>query len=202
MKGILPILKIDNGLAPLEDGVQLMKPICNLDELLIRAKKRNIFAAKMRSVIKEADPKGIANIVEQQFALGHQIALANLLPVLEPEIDIHATDKKTCEELLKKELHAHLAALDERVSFMFKLTLPEEADFYHDLIDDSHVIRVIALSGGYSRKEANEKLALKHDLIASFSRALTEGLHVDQSDDEFYSVLKDSIQSIYNASIS
>lgn len=201
VKGILPILKVDKGLAPLENGVQLMKPITNLDALLIKAKQRHIFGTKMRSLIKEANSKGIAEIVEQQFAIGHQIALAGFVPILEPEIDIHAPDKKECEILLKEEILNHLAMLDDNIHIMFKLTIPDVPDFYRELIDDPHVVRVVALSGGYSRQEANEKLALNHGLIASFSRALTQGLRFDLSDDDFHEMLKNSITSIYEASI-
>lgn len=201
VKGILPILKVDKGLAPLENGVQLMKPITNLDALLIKAKQRHIFGTKMRSVIKEANPKGISEIVEQQFAIGHQIALAGLVPILEPEIDIHAPDKKACETLLKEEILKHLMMLDDNIHIMFKLTLPDVPDFYRELIEDPHVVRVVALSGGYTRQEANEKLAQNHGLIASFSRALTQGLRFDQSDDDFHEMLKKSITSIYEASI-
>lgn len=201
VKGILPILKVDKGLASLENGVQLMKPITDLDDLLIRAKQRNIFGTKMRSVIKEANPKGIAAIVEQQFAIGHQIALAGLVPILEPEIDIHAPDKKECEDLLKKEIIAHLQAMQDDSQIMFKLTIPDIPGFYREVMKDPHVVRIVALSGGYRRKEANDKLAQNPGLIASFSRALTEGLHADQSEAEFNEMLKNSIVSIYEASI-
>lgn len=200
VKGILPILKVDKGLAPLENGVQLMKPITNLDELLIKAKQRHIFGTKMRSVIKEANPKGIAEIVEQQFAIAHQIALAGFIPILEPEVDIHAPDKKECEVLLKEEIIHHLSMLDDNIHIMFKLTIPDTPDFYRALMSDPHVVRIVALSGGYTRDEANEKLAQNHGLIASFSRALTQGLHIDQSDEDFNALLKASITSIYKAS--
>lgn len=201
VKGILPILKVDKGLAPLENGVQLMKPMTNLDELLRRAKERHIFGTKMRSVIKQADPKGIEAIVEQQFAIGHQIARAGFVPILEPEIDIHALDKQECEQLLKRSILAHLNAMEDDSQIMFKLTLPSEDGFYSDIMCDPHVVRVVALSGGYRREEANALLARNPGLIASFSRALTEGLHVDLDDHAFEAMLMDSIHSIYEASI-
>lgn len=201
-KKILPILKVDKGLGDIEHGVQLMKPMPDLDALLLRAKERNIFGTKMRSVIKEANQEGIAAIVEQQFAIGHQIALAGFVPILEPEVDIHAIDKKACEELLRAELLRHLQTLDDDIQLMFKLTIPETAGFYTPLMIDRHVVRVVALSGGYSRKEANEKLAQNPGLIASFSRALSEGLQADQSEEAFHAMLKEAIEEIYTASIS
>lgn len=200
-KGILPILKVDKGLAELKDGVQLMKDINNLDDLLIQAKERHIFGTKMRSLIKEANAEGIAAIVSQQFEIGLRIAKAGFVPILEPEIDIHAVDKKECEILLKKEILNYLSELEDTVRLMFKLTIPDVPNFYEDIIKDVHVVRVVALSGGYSRKEANEKLAENAGLIASFSRALTEGLNVKQSEKEFNQMLKESILSIYEASI-
>ena len=200
-KGILPILKVDKGLAPLENGVQLMKPIPNLKELLERAQDRHIFGTKMRSVIKEANPAGIHAIVAQQFEIGLEIAKAGFVPILEPEVDITIADKEKCELLLKAEIQQHLAKLTEDVRLMFKLSIPTVDGFYGDLMEDPHVVRVVALSGGYSRKEANEKLARNPDLIASFSRALTEGLKAQQTDEEFNTLLKSSIQSIYDASV-
>lgn len=200
-KGILSILKVDKGLEALENGVQLMKPMSDLDNLLARAKTRNIFGTKMRSVIKEANSKGIEAIVAQQFEVGIKIASAGFIPILEPEIDIHAPDKKDCEVLLKKAILAHLSKLDDKIKIMFKLTLPDIPDFYEEVIVDEHVVRVVALSGGYTREEANKKLAENHGLIASFSRALTEGLNVNQSKTEFDDMLKDSIVSIYEASM-
>ena len=200
-KGILPILKVDKGLAPLENGVQLMKPIPNLKELLERAQDRHIFGTKMRSVIKEANPAGIHAIVAQQFEIGLEIAKAGFVPILEPEVDITIADKEKCELLLKAEIQQHLAKLTEDVRLMFKLSIPTVDGFYSDLMEDPHVVRVVALSGGYSRKEANEKLARNPGLIASFSRALTEGLKAQQTDEEFNTLLKSSIQSIYDASV-
>lgn len=200
-KGILPILKVDKGLEALENGVQLMKPITDLDNLLERAKVRNIFGTKMRSVIKEANTVGIDAIVKQQFEVGLKIAIAGFIPILEPEIDIHAPDKKECENLLKQAIISHLNTLDDDVKIMFKLTIPDIPNFYNEIIADKHVVRVVALSGGYTRQEANEKLAVNHGLIASFSRALTEGLNVAQSASEFDAQLKDSIVSIYQASM-
>lgn len=200
-KGILPILKVDKGLAPLENGVQLMKPIPQLDELLARAKERNIFGTKMRSVIKECNKEGIAAIVDQQFEIGKKICAAGFVPILEPEVDIHAVDKAECEAVLKVELKKHLATLNDDEIIMFKLTIPSVDGFYSDIMKDPHVLRVVALSGGYTRDEANELLARNPGLIASFSRALSQGLNVSQSDEEFDALLKSSIQSIYEASI-
>lgn len=200
-KGILPILKVDQGLAPLSNGVQLMKPISGLDDLLKRAVDRHIFGTKMRSVIKQADPIGIRSIVDQQFEIGKQIIAAGLVPILEPEVDITAADKEKCEVILKEELLSHLAELPSDARLMFKLSIPTSEGFYSDLMKDTHVIRVVALSGGYSREEANERLARNPGLIASFSRALCEGLSARQSDEEFNTMLQNSIQAIYNASI-
>ena len=200
-KGILPILKVDKGLAPLENDVQLMKPIGNLKELLERAGQRHIFGTKMRSVIKGANPDGIRAIVDQQFEIGLEIAKAGFVPILEPEVDITLPDKEKCEILLKAEIERHLKALKDDVRLMFKLSIPTVDGFYSDLMNDPHVVRVVALSGGYSRKEANEKLARNPGLIASFSRALTEGLKAQQTDDEFNALLQESIQTIYDASI-
>ena len=200
-KGIVPILKVDEGLAALEDGVQLMKPMPDLDALLKKAVEKHIFGTKMRSVIKEANPEGIKKIVDQQFAIGMQIFEAGLIPILEPEVDIHSNSKEECEKLLKLEIQRHLNALGKDVKVMFKLTIPSEDDFYTDLMDDPHVLRVVALSGGYSQSEANEKLARNHGLIASFSRALSQGLTAQQTEAEFDEMLAESIQTIYEASI-
>ncbi len=200
-KGILPILKVDKGLAPLEHGVQLMKPMPQLDELLERAKERHIFGTKMRSVIKESNTDGIRAIVEQQFAIGKRICATGLVPILEPEVDINAADKADCEILLKAEIKKHLALLQDNEIIMFKLTIPSVDGFYSELMEDPHVLRVVALSGGYTRDEANARLARNPGLIASFSRALSQGLSVTQSDEEFEALLKESIQSIYDASI-
>ncbi|PKM53218.1 MAG: class I fructose-bisphosphate aldolase, partial [Firmicutes bacterium HGW-Firmicutes-5] len=200
-KGIVPILKVDKGLVDLENGVQLMKPIADLDVLLARAKERHIFGTKMRSVIKEANPAGIKAIVDQQFELGKAIAAAGFIPILEPEVDIHTPNKVEAEAILKQEILEHLKTLDTNVQFMFKLTIPEVDNFYQEIIVHPNVLRTVALSGGYSREESNEKLAKNPKLIASFSRALTEGLNANQSDDEFNKTLDESIQSIYEASI-
>ncbi|MCQ6279324.1 fructose bisphosphate aldolase [Bacillus sp. EB600] len=199
-KGIVPFLKVDKGLAGLEDGVQLMKPINGLDDLLNRANERNIFGTKMRSVIKEANPVGIKKIVQQQFDIANQIVEKGLIPIIEPEVDIHSADKTDSEKLLKEEIIDQLSTLDKDVKIMLKLSLPTEDNFYRELIEDPHVVRVVALSGGYTQAEANEKLARNHGLIASFSRALSEGLTADQTDDEFDAMLSKSIQNIYEAS--
>ncbi len=201
IKGILPILKVDKGLLDLENGVQLMKPIADLDALLIRAKDRHIFGTKMRSVIKEANPVGIKAIVDQQFELGKAIVAAGFIPILEPEVDIHTPNKAEAEAILKQEILEHLKTLDPNVQFMFKLTIPDVDNFYQEIIAHPNVVRTVALSGGYSREESNKKLAKNPKLIASFSRALTEGLNANQSDDEFNKTLDESIQSIYEASI-
>ncbi|MEF9917715.1 MAG: fructose bisphosphate aldolase [Eubacterium sp.] len=200
-KGILPILKVDKGLAEQADGVQLMKPIPDLDKLLKRAEAKHIFGTKMRSVIQEANAAGIKKIVDQQFEVGLQIAAAGFMPILEPEVNIKSADKAACEKILKEEIKAHLAELEDGVQIMFKLTLPSENGFYSDIIADKHVLRVVALSGGYTRAESNAMLAENPGLIASFSRALSEGLNAYQYDETFNAMLKDSIQSIYDASI-
>ena len=199
-KGIVPFLKVDKGLAPLKDGVQVMKPIDGLDNLLKRANERNIFGTKMRSFIKEANAEGIKTVVQQQFDIAKQIAAAGLVPIIEPEVDIHAQDKAESERILKEEFFKHLAKLDENVKVMFKVSLPTEDNFYSDLIKDPHVVRVVALSGGYSQAEANKILARNHRMIASFSRALTEGLSANQTDEEFNAILGKSIEAIAEAS--
>jgi fructose-bisphosphate aldolase class I len=178
-----------------------MKPIPDLDALLARALEKNIFGTKMRSVIKSADPAGIRAIVEQQFELGRRIDAAGLVPILEPEIDIAAPDKQECEQLLLDELGVHLARGGFDSPIMFKLTIPDTDDFYLPLIDHPAVLRVVALSGGYHRDEANARLARNHGLIASFSRALTEGLDIHQSPEEFDAALDASIEAIYQASL-
>lgn len=200
-KGIVSFLKVDAGLADLENGVQLMKPIPKLDELLVRANDRHIFGTKMRSVIKEVNPEGIKALVAQQFEIGKIICSAGLVPIIEPEVDIHTVNKNEAESLLKEALLSHLNALDESCMVMLKLTIPNEANLYADLMTLPNVIRVVALSGGYSREDANEKLAKNHGLIASFSRALSEGLSDKQSEDAFNQMLDQSIQNIYDASI-
>ncbi|GCD11863.1 fructose bisphosphate aldolase [Clostridium tagluense] len=200
-KNVVPFLKIDKGLAGLENGVQLMKPIPNLNELLKRAVEKNIFGTKMRSVIKEANSEGIRKLVEQQFDIGKKIAQAGLIPIIEPEVDIHSKDKEKSEELLKSEISNQLSALDKDVKVMLKLSIPTVDNFYHDLMDNPHVLRIVALSGGYTQSEANEKLAHNHELIASFSRALSQGLTAQQTDKEFNLMLSNSICTIYEASI-
>lgn len=199
-KGIVPFLKVDKGLAPLKDGVQVMKPIDGLDNLLKRANERNIFGTKMRSFIKEANAEGIKTVVQQQFDIAKQIIAAGLVPIIEPEVDIHAQDKAESERILKEEFFKHLAKLDENEKVMFKVSLPSEDNFYSDLIKDPHVVRVVALSGGYSQAEANKILARNHGMIASFSRALTEGLSANQTDEEFNAILAKSIEAIAEAS--
>ncbi|WP_035652617.1 fructose bisphosphate aldolase [Flavobacterium sp. ASV13] len=200
-KNIVPFLKVDKGLADLSNGVQIMKPISNLDELLTRAVERNVFGTKMRSVIKEANPAGIREVVEQQFAVGLQIFEKGLIPIIEPEVDIYSSDKEKSEEILKEEILKALNKLDKDVKVMLKLSIPTVNNFYSDLMADSHVVRVVALSGGYSRDEANEKLSQNHGLIASFSRALSEGLSAGQSDTDFNNELSSTIKEIYKASI-
>ena len=200
-KGILPILKVDKGLAELAHGVQLMKPIPDLDDLLKRAKERHIFGTKMRSVIKQADEEGIKALVDQQFEVGLRIYAAGFVPILEPEVDIFAADKEKSEAILKREIKRHLSLLEDDVRVMFKLSIPSVDGFYADLMEDQHVVRVVALSGGYSRDEANERLSRNPGLIASFSRALSQGLNVNQTPAEFDQLLKTSIDSIYQASI-
>ena len=202
VKGIIPILKVDKGLMDLEGGVQLMKPIPGLDKLLARARdERHIFGTKMRSVIKEAAEEGIKKIVDQQFEIGLQIAAAGLVPILEPEVDIHCPDKAKAEEILKKDIMEELAKLPEDTKLMFKVTIPTIPDTYAELIADPRVVRVVALSGGYTREDSNKKLAENHGLIASFSRALSEGLNAKQTAAEFDAMLKASVDSIYEASI-
>lgn len=200
-KNIVPFLKVDKGLADLANGVQLMKPISNLDELLTRAVERNVFGTKMRSVIKEANATGIREVVEQQFAVGLQIFAKGLVPIIEPEVDIYSTDKEKSEEILKEEIKKQLSLLEKDVKVMLKLSIPTVNDFYSELMSDPHVVRVVALSGGYAQDEANDKLSQNHGLIASFSRALSEGLFANQSDDEFNNKLGKTIKDIYAASI-
>jgi fructose-bisphosphate aldolase class I len=200
-KDIVPFLKVDKGLADLANGVQLMKPISNLDELLTRAVEKNVFGTKMRSVIKEANAEGIREVVEQQFKVGLQIFQKGLVPIIEPEVDIYSADKEKSEEILKAEIKKQLSLLDKNVKVMLKLSIPTVNDFYKDLMSDPHVVRVVALSGGYSEEEANAKLTQNHGLIASFSRALSEGLSYGQSDDEFNQKLDKTIKAIYKASI-
>ena len=200
-KNIVPFLKVDKGLADLANGVQLMKPISNLDELLDRAVEKNVFGTKMRSVIKEANAEGIREVVEQQFKVGLQIFEKGLVPIIEPEVDIYSVDKEKSEAILKEEIKKQLSLLDKEVKVMLKLSIPTVNDFYKELMSDPHVVRVVALSGGYSEEEANAKLTQNHGLIASFSRALSEGLSAGQSDDEFNQKLDKTIKAIYTASI-
>ena len=201
VKGIVPILKVDKGLADEADGVQLMKPITDLDEVLALANKRGIFGTKMRSVIKAANPEGIKKIVDQQFEIGLKNWAAGLVPILEPEVDIHIADKAEAEDMLLAEIKKHLEAAPADVKLMFKVSIPTNAGLYSEIMADSKVVRVVALSGGYSRQEADELLALNPGLIASFSRALLNELKAQQSDEEFNKVLKDSIDEIYEASV-
>jgi fructose-bisphosphate aldolase class I len=199
VKQIVPFLKVDKGLAAEADGVQLMKPMPGLDDVLARAVSKGVFGTKMRSVIKRPNPTGIKGIVDQQFDVGRQILAAGLVPILEPEADIFMENRAEAERYLKAGILAHLEDMDEQI--MLKLSIPVEVDFYADLIAHPKVLRVVALSGGYSRAEANERLARNHGLIASFSRALAEGLFAQQSDEEFDATLGTSIESIYEASI-
>lgn len=202
-KGIVPILKIDKGLTDETDHVRVMKPIPGLEETLARAREeKHIFGTKERSVILDADETGIPRIVDQQFDLGEKVRAAGLVPILEPEVDIHAPAKEKAEDLLHEQLRSHIDALPDDARIMLKLTIPSRTDLYADLIAEPKVVRVVALSGGYSRTEANELLARNHGLIASFSRALAEGLSVDQSQQDFDATLASSIASIYQASIS
>ena len=200
VKQVVPILKVDKGLEAEANGVQLMKPMADLDALLARARAKGIFGTKMRSVIKQANPAGIKAIVDQQFAVGRQIIAAGLVPIIEPEVDIHCPDKAQAEELLKAALKAQLDKLPEGQLVMLKLTIPSKDNLYADLITHPRVLKVVALSGGYSRAEANEKLARQKGMVASFSRALTEGLTAQQSAAEFDAALDAAIESIYQAS--
>ncbi len=200
VKRVVPFLKVDKGLMAEEDGVQLMKPITNLDALLQRGRAKNVFGTKMRSVVNHANAKGIAAIVKQQFDVGRQILAAGLVPILEPEVDIHCPDKGDAEVLLKTEILKHLDTLGADQHIMLKLTLPDEDGFYSDVIEHANVLKVVALSGGYTREEANDKLARNHGMVASFSRALVEGLSADMSDHEFNEALDASIDSIFQAS--
>lgn len=200
-KQVVPFLKVDKGLAAEADGVQLMKPMPELDALLARAVKKGIFGTKMRSVVNAADQKGIDAVVEQQFAVGKQILAAGLMPIIEPEVNIKATDKKEAEALLKAALLKQLDALPADQKVMLKLTIPTVDGFYTELVKHPKVVRVVALSGGYSRDESNAMLAKNPGVIASFSRALTEGLTAQQSDAEFNAALDKAVESIYQASL-
>lgn len=199
-KQVVPFLKVDKGLADEADDVQVMKPIPGLDDLLARAKGKGVFGTKMRSVIKNNNAAGISAIVAQQFEIGKQIMAAGLVPILEPEVDINSPTKAEAEATLMGELMEHMNQLEEGHNIMLKLTLPETTNFYTDCIAHGNVLRVVALSGGYSREEANRRLALNNGMVASFSRALAEGLSAKQSSDEFNGMLNNSIQSIFDAS--
>ena len=200
-KKVLPFLKVDKGLEELEDGVQTMKPMPELDELLKRANERHIFGTKMRSVINKASQTGIKKVVDQQFGVANKIIAAGLVPIIEPEVDIHNTDKAECETILKNEIKKHLDKLPETSNVMLKVTLPTVENFYEDLTKHPRVVRVVALSGGYPREKANEILSKNKGIIASFSRALTEGLSAQQSDEEFNKTLEATIEGIYEASV-
>jgi fructose-bisphosphate aldolase class I len=201
VKRVVPFLKVDKGLQEQADGAQVMKPMPGLDDLLARAVDKGVFGTKMRSVIKEANAAGIQAVVNQQFEIGRQILSSGLTPILEPEIDINSPTKAEAEQLLKPAILDGLESLGTDQHIMLKLTLPDEDDFYADLVAHPKVLRVVALSGGYSREEANARLARQHGVVASFSRALTEGLSVQQTEEEFNAALDASIQSIYEASI-
>jgi fructose-bisphosphate aldolase, class I len=201
VKGIVPFLKIDKGLQPEADGVQLMRPIPNLQPLLTRARGLDVFGTKMRSFIKQPDKDGISAVVAQQFELAVDVLTTGLVPIIEPEIDIHSAGKTDAEKLLKAAIRDALASLPSGAQVILKLSLPNEDGFYADMVADVRVLRVLALSGGFSRAEAVQILARNHSVIASFSRALLEGLDVSQSDDEFDSTLAASIEQIFQASI-
>lgn len=200
-KQVIPFLKVDKGLADEVDGVQVMKPMPDLDALLARGVAKGVFGTKMRSVIKEANPAGIKAVVAQQFEVGRQILRAGLVPIIEPEVDINSSTKAEAEAILKTEILAELNKLAEGQEVMLKLTLPNTDNFYAELVAHPRVVRVVALSGGYSREDSNAKLAQNKGVIASFSRALTEGLSAKQSETEFNKMLDDTIEGIYRASI-
>ena len=199
-KNVVPFLKVDKGLAAEADGVQLMKPMPALDSLLDRAKANGVFGTKMRSLVKLANPAGVKAVVDQQFEIGRRIADAGLVPIIEPEIDIHSPEKEQAEVLSKDAILAHLDALGADQKVMLKLTLPERENFYAECVNHPNVLRVAALSGGYTREEANARMARNNGVIASFSRALTEGLTAQQTDEEFSAMLDSSIASIFEAS--
>ena len=200
VKRVVPILKVDKGLEAEAHGVQLMKPMPDLDALLARAKAKGIYGTKMRSVVKQADAAGIAAVLDQQFAVASRIVAAGLVPIIEPEVDIKCPDKPGAERLLKAGLLERLDTLPEGTRVMLKLTIPDQDDLYVDCIRHPRVLKVVALSGGYSRDEANRRLARQHGMVASFSRALTEGLTAQQTDAEFDAALDASIESIFRAS--
>ena len=201
-KHVVPFLKVDKGLEPLDsDGVQLMKPIDGLAELLSRAKERHIFGTKMRSVVKKASPKGIARVVQQQFEVAKQIIAAGLVPIIEPEVDINIPDKSPAEAILRDEIRKHLDALPSIANVMLKLSLPTINNLYKEFTQHPRVVRVVALSGGYPCEKANAILAENKGVIASFSRALTEGLSATQTDEQFIIALALTVEGIYEASI-
>ncbi len=200
VKNVVPFLKVDKGLADEADGVQLMKPMPELDTLLDRAKTHPVFGTKMRSVVKLANEAGIKAIVDQQFEVGKQILAKGLVPIIEPEVDINSPEKAAAEAILKTAILAHLDALPADQDVMLKLTLPEEDGFYSECVNHPRCLKVVALSGGYSREEANARMSRNPGVVASFSRALTEGLSKQQSDDEFNAMLDSTIQSIFDAS--
>ena len=200
VKQVVPFLKIDKGLADIENGAHIMKPNPGLPELLGKAKAAGIFGTKMRSVIKDANSTGIHAVVKQQFEVGRQIVAAGLVPIIEPEVDIHCADKEAAEEMLHAAMVDQLNALNADELVMLKLTLPEKDGLYADCIAHPNVARAVALSGGYSREEANSRLGRQHGMVASFSRALAEGLQAGQSDDDFNAMLDASIQTIFEAS--
>lgn len=200
VKQIVPFLKVDKGLADESNGAQIMKDMPDLDGLLERAKQKGVFGTKMRSVIKTANTEGVNAVVNQQFEIGTRIVNAGLVPIIEPEVDIHSSEKAAIEALLLPALMSSLDQLNDGQYVMLKLTLPEQDDLYKSCIDHPNVLKVVALSGGYSREEANRRLTSNHGMVASFSRALTEGLSAQQSDDEFNQMLDESIESIYQAS--
>ncbi len=200
VKGVVPFLKIDKGLAEEKNGVQLMKPIPGLDDLLKRAVERGVFGTKERSVIKAFNKEGIKAVVDQQFELAEQVIAAGLCPIIEPEVDINSPEKEQIEEELKNQILEHLDQLGDKL-VMLKLSIPTKADAYKELVDHKNVVRVVALSGGYSRDEANELLKKNHGMIASFSRALASDLNANQSDEEFNKKIGEAIDSIYEASL-
>ena len=199
-KNVIPFLKVDKGLADEQNGVQVMKPMPALDELLAKANAQNVFGTKMRSVVKLANAAGINAVVEQQFEVGKQIIAAGLVPIIEPEVDINSPEKSEAEALLRDAILQQLDALSDDQNVMLKLTLPNEANFYAPLIAHPRVLKVVALSGGYNRQDANQKLSENAGMIASFSRALTEGVSAQQTDTQFDATLNDAIESIYQAS--
>jgi fructose-bisphosphate aldolase class I len=200
VKQVVPFLKVDKGLEAEVNGTQLLKVIPDLDKLLAKANLQNVFGTKMRSVVKLADAQGVDDLVEQQFTVAKQILAAGLMPIIEPEVDIYSPEKAAAETLLRASILKHLDSLANDQQVMLKLTLPETANFYQDLVEHPKVLKVVALSGGYSREEANNRLTENNGMIASFSRALSEGLSAKQSDTEFDATMDTSIESIYQAS--